>query len=190
MDYGLKFVGDSPFVAILDDDDMWELTSLEKAALVMSWVPDAYAVSFDAVNHGNKEFLWKRGFYNGDESYFRDNNIMQGSPFWSSVLAKCHFREDIADGGADWDFWMCMASHGMWGLRHASADAASAGKAGAAARLGRPPLAQAAEPGAQGEEARGTSKAMSRLSFETWAHFGRVHLLGIFFQLDATGCNT
>jgi hypothetical protein len=22
----------------------------------------------------------------------------------------------MADGGADWDFWMCMASHGMWGM--------------------------------------------------------------------------
>jgi len=116
MNYGLRFVGASPFVAILDDDDMWELTSLEKAALVMSWVPDAYAVSFDVVNHGDKKFLWKRGFHNGDESFFHGNNMMQGSPFRSSVLAKCRFREDMADGGADWDFWMCMASHGMWGL--------------------------------------------------------------------------
>jgi hypothetical protein len=116
MNYGLTFVGDSPFVAILDDDDMWELTTLEKAALVMSWVPDAYAVSFDVVNHGDKEFLWKRGFYNGDESFFNENNMMQGSPFRSIVLQKCRFREDMADGGADWDFWMCMASHGMWGL--------------------------------------------------------------------------
>jgi hypothetical protein len=116
MNYGLRFVGDSPFVAILDDDDMWELNTLEKAALVMAWVPDAYAVSFDVVNHGDKEFLWKRGFYNGDESFFSENNIMQGSPFRSSVLRKCRFREDMADGGADWDFWMCMASHGMWGL--------------------------------------------------------------------------
>jgi hypothetical protein len=116
MNYALRFVGHSPFVAILDDDDMWELTSLEKAALVMSWVPDAYAVSFDVVNHGDKEFMWRRGFYNGDESFFNENNLMQGSPFRSSVLRKCRFREQMADGGADWDFWMCMASHGMWGL--------------------------------------------------------------------------
>jgi hypothetical protein len=116
MNYGLRFVGDSPFVSILDDDDMWELTTLEKAALVMAWVPDAYAVSFDVVNHGDEEFSWKRGFYNGDESFFHENNLMQGSPFRSSVLIHCRFREDMADGGADWDFWICMASHGMWGL--------------------------------------------------------------------------
>jgi hypothetical protein len=116
MNYGLRFVGNTEFVAILDDDDLWELTTLEKAALVMTWVSSAYAVSFDVVNHGAKQFLWRRGFYNGDESFFTENNLMQGSPFRASVLRKCRFREDMAEGGADWDFWMCMASHGMWGL--------------------------------------------------------------------------
>jgi hypothetical protein len=118
MNFGLRFVDKTTkFVAILDDDDLWELTSLEKAALLMSWVPQAHAVSFDVVNHGHKEFLWTRGFYNGDESFFTENNLMQGSPFRASVLQHCRFREqDMADGGADWDFWMCMASHGMWGM--------------------------------------------------------------------------
>lgn len=115
MNFGMGFVN-TPFVAILDDDDMWELTALEKAALVMSWVPNAYAVGFDVINHGAKEFLWTRGFYNGDENYYFENGLVQGSPMHSIVLKQCPFSTDFSAGAADWDMWMCMASKGMWGL--------------------------------------------------------------------------
>jgi hypothetical protein len=115
MNFGMRFVN-TPFVAILDDDDLWELTTLEKAALVMSWVPSAYAVGFDVINHGAKEFIWTRGFYNGDENYYFENSLVQGSPMRSIVLKECPFSTDFSGGAADWDMWMCMASKGMWGL--------------------------------------------------------------------------
>jgi hypothetical protein len=106
----------TPYVAILDDDDMWELTALEKAVLIFSWVPDAYAVGFNVVNHGAREFIWDRGFYNGDENYHSENFIAQGSPLRSTVFKSCRFDVKFSTGAEDWDFWLCMASHGMWGL--------------------------------------------------------------------------
>lgn len=115
MNFGIK-QAKTPFIAILDDDDLWELTSLEKAALVMSWVPDAHAVGFDVVNHGSKEFMWTRGFHQGDENYYFENGLVQGSPLRAQVFEHCQFDVNMSAGAADWDLWMCMASHGMWGL--------------------------------------------------------------------------
>lgn len=116
MNFALLRHVSTPFVTILDDDDMWELTSLEKAALIMSWVPNAHAVGFDVVNHGSKHFIWNRGFHNGDENYHNENCVMQATPFRTSVLQKCMFREDMKTGAADWDLWLCIAQHGMWGM--------------------------------------------------------------------------
>jgi hypothetical protein len=116
MNFALRRHVTTPFVTILDDDDMWELTSLEKAVLLMSWVPNAHAVGFDVVNHGAQQFIWDRGFHNGDENYHNENCMMQATPFRSSVLQKCMFRDDMKTGAADWDLWLCMARHGMWGM--------------------------------------------------------------------------
>lgn len=115
MNFGIE-QAKTPYVAILDDDDLWELTTLEKAVLVMSWVPDAYAVGFDVVNHGSKEFIWTRGFHQGDENYYFENGLVQGSPLRTEVFKRCKFDTTMAGGAADWDLWMCMASHGMWGM--------------------------------------------------------------------------
>jgi glycosyltransferase involved in cell wall biosynthesis len=115
MNFGIRQVK-TPYVAILDDDDLWELTTLEKAVLVMSWVRDAYAVGFDVINHGSKEFIWTRGFHQGDENYYFENGLVQGSPLRTEVFEHCQFDTDMAGGAADWDLWMCMASHGMWGM--------------------------------------------------------------------------
>lgn len=115
MNFGMQYVR-TPYVAILDDDDLWELTALEKAALVMSWVPSAHAVGFDVINHGAKEFVWTRGFHNGDVNFYFENGLVQGSPLRTAVFDKCKFSTDFSGGAADWDLWMCMASKGMWGM--------------------------------------------------------------------------
>lgn len=103
------------FVSMLDDDDLWELAGLEKSVWALLSHPTAAAVSGQVVNFGALNFTWTKGFHLGKEIYALENTLVAAWVYRRSVAEKCPYDEHL-QAAEDWDFWLCMAEHGLWGV--------------------------------------------------------------------------
>jgi glycosyltransferase involved in cell wall biosynthesis len=112
INFGLARVR-TKYWAFLDDDDLMELTSYEKAVWMLETVPSAHMIGYYSVNYGAKNFSWTNGWHQAEKN-FRDNGMPVASVVRSSVLSSpCRVE---LEGAGDWDFWLCNAEHGAWGL--------------------------------------------------------------------------
>lgn len=106
-------ISNTTYYALLDDDDIMELTAYEKAVVLLELQPEFHMVGFYSMNYGAKNFTWTRGWHDRDRNLY-ENGLMVASVVRTSVLeTKCRFR---IDGGGDWDYWLCLAENGKWGL--------------------------------------------------------------------------
>ena len=113
--FGISFISESVrYLSMLDDDDMWELTGLEKSLLFLELSPKAAAVSAHVVNFGAMNFTWRKGFHLGSALYREENTLIASWVYRREISMICAYDEDL-HVAEDWDFWLCMAEHGHWG---------------------------------------------------------------------------
>jgi glycosyltransferase involved in cell wall biosynthesis len=103
------------FVCLLDSDDMFEPTYLEKCVWFLDSNPEfAFCNSFSVV-FGDQCFLHAAGFERG-KTHVLANSGPPISVIRHAAYSACGgFDESIRFGHEDWDFWLAMAKTGHWG---------------------------------------------------------------------------
>lgn len=104
------------YLLLLDSDDMIEPTFVEKAM----WFLETQPATFSAVNSynvtfGAKNLLWPHGFDHGRENIRENFSTIQSVVRRADYLQVGGFDESISYEHADWDFWLTLAEHGLWG---------------------------------------------------------------------------
>jgi glycosyltransferase involved in cell wall biosynthesis/GT2 family glycosyltransferase len=105
----------SPYVFMLDSDDLIEPTTVEKCAWFLECNPTFSFVKGKTVGFAGQEYIWERGFHDGPE--ILEQNIVTAT---TMVRTGVHrevggFDETIRGGLEDWEFWLRCASRGLWG---------------------------------------------------------------------------
>lgn len=105
----------SPYVFLLDDDDLLEPTALEKMYWFLETHPEFAVVNGWEVGFGALEYLWPRGFDRGAD--ILEENCTTGRAMVRCAAHKAigGHDESIRGGMEDWEYWLRMADHGMWG---------------------------------------------------------------------------
>lgn len=105
------------FFAFLDDDDLLEPTFYEKCLLALHSVRNASACGSFVVGFGDRNYTWQHGFHS-------NTRIAVANPLTGSEVVRtsalnatsCTFDSRLNTGMEDWDFFLCLASHGHWGI--------------------------------------------------------------------------
>lgn len=105
----------SPYVFMLDSDDLIEPTALEKCAWFLECNPDFSFVGGKTVGFAGQEYLWERGFHSGAE--ILEQNIVTATTMVRTAVHRevGGFDENIRGGLEDWEFWLRCADRGLWG---------------------------------------------------------------------------
>lgn len=106
----------TPYFAFLDDDDYFELTAYEKCAWMLESISQASMCGSFVVGFGERNYTWSHGFHSGIKAFLK-NPLTGSEVIRTSVLdnTDCTFDEKLTTGMEDWDFYLCLASHGKWG---------------------------------------------------------------------------
>ena len=101
--------------ALLDDDDVLELTAYEKLVWALESARTLDIASYHVVNHGARNYLEEPSFANGDRVY--ENSIIPVASVVRSSITRAHrFDETLTGGMEDWDYWLGLIEDGAWGL--------------------------------------------------------------------------
>ncbi len=104
------------YLLLLDGDDLVEPTFVEKAVWFLETQPSSFAaVNAYNVTFGAKNLLWPHGFDHGAENLRENFCTIQSVIRTADFLAVGGFDEAIRHGHEDWDFWLTLADHGLWG---------------------------------------------------------------------------
>jgi len=102
-------------ICLLDSDDMFEPTYLEKCVWFLDSNPEFAFCNAYSVVFGNQNFLHAAGFERG-KIHLQANVGPPISVIRHAAYADCGgFDESIRFGHEDWDFWLAMAKAGHWG---------------------------------------------------------------------------
>lgn len=116
--FAIEKLRESPtkYFAFLDDDDFFEYTAYEKCAWMLESNVNASMCGTYVLGFGERNYTWNYGFHNGYRIVV--NNPLTGSEILrTSVLdTGCGFDESLRTGMEDWDFYLCVASRGLWGV--------------------------------------------------------------------------
>jgi glycosyltransferase involved in cell wall biosynthesis/GT2 family glycosyltransferase len=105
----------APYFLQLDADDLLEPTFVEKCLWALESHPEWSFCNSWSVGFGSKEFLWPRGFELGRD-FLAENQVTPAAVIRRSAdRAIGGHDETIRDGLEDWDYWLNMAAHGLWG---------------------------------------------------------------------------
>lgn len=103
------------YLCMLDSDDMFEPTYLEKCVWFLESNPEFAFCNAYSVVFGEQEFLHAAGFERG-RIHLQANVGPPISVIRRAAYADCGgFDESIRLGHEDWDFWLAMAKVGHWG---------------------------------------------------------------------------
>lgn len=105
----------SPYVFMLDADDLIEPTALEKCAWFLECNPEFSFVGGNTVGFAGQEYLWDKGFHSG--AAILDQNIVTATTMVRTAVHRevGGFDENIRRGLEDWEFWLRCADRGFWG---------------------------------------------------------------------------
>ncbi|GAA5858500.1 hypothetical protein JCM8547_007334 [Rhodosporidiobolus lusitaniae] len=106
------------YLVSLDDDDLFEFTALEKTTWMLESNEDWDLGGFRYIKWGSSNETVMTGLHSGVENYRKGNFVPNAAVYTSRAVrnSECRYDEvEFAAGGEDWDFWMCLASHGHWG---------------------------------------------------------------------------
>lgn len=103
------------YLFLLDSDDLVEPTYVEKCVWFLESQPafgfcNAYSVIFGAEN-----YLWTTGFEQGRNHLHANSGPPISVLRRETYAASGGFDETITFGHEDWDFWLRIASKGIWG---------------------------------------------------------------------------
>ncbi|KAM0788450.1 hypothetical protein ACM66B_001584 [Microbotryomycetes sp. NB124-2] len=121
---GLKYLLDKTphkpkYIMPLDDDDLYELTALEKIVWMMESNPGWSLGGYPFIKWGpDTNETVTTGLHSGDKNWLWDNYVPNAAVYTmhSIVDSGCRYDEEhFKAGGEDWDFWMCLAEHNHWG---------------------------------------------------------------------------
>jgi len=105
----------TPYVAVLDSDDLLEPTAIEKWYWFLESHPEYAFVKGFFIGFGGAEFLRNISF-EAKEVFLERNRINLTSMIRKSVHEEVgEFDEEIRDGAEDWEFWLRCANAGYWG---------------------------------------------------------------------------
>ncbi|KAI8824927.1 uncharacterized protein EV422DRAFT_238185 [Fimicolochytrium jonesii] len=105
----------TPYQVFIDDDDLFELTALEQSLLLLSANPHLSLVGFYTILFGASRTQREVGFQSGSQQR-GGNNIHIGAVHRHAAVGNCTFDPVFNGGGEDYDFWMCIANNGHWGV--------------------------------------------------------------------------
>lgn len=108
-------VARAPYFYLIDSDDLIEPTTLEKSYWYLESHPEFAFVSGYSVGFGAREYLWTRGFFEGEK--FLHENLATGRAMVRASVHRQVGGHDAARRGGfeDWDFWLRCAGAGLWG---------------------------------------------------------------------------
>jgi glycosyltransferase involved in cell wall biosynthesis len=102
------------FIFFLDGDDLIAPTAIEKHYLTLQNNPSFDFVNCFVIGFGTQSYEWRGGFHDGETFLYENRNT---STFMTrrSIFQKVSFDESLRHGCEDWDFWLNVASKGLWG---------------------------------------------------------------------------
>ncbi|KAK4058434.1 hypothetical protein OIO90_000593 [Microbotryomycetes sp. JL221] len=107
------------YIMPLDDDDLFELTALEKLVWMMESNPTWSLGGYPFIKWGpDTNETVTTGLHSGDKNWLWDNYVPNAAVYTSHAVVDsgCMYDEvNYRGGGEDWDFWMCLAEHDHWG---------------------------------------------------------------------------
>ncbi|BGP20142.1 hypothetical protein JCM10213_000773 [Rhodosporidiobolus nylandii] len=106
------------YVAMLDDDDIYELTALEKVISMLESNEEWDIGGFQVVRFGREKELVLHGLHSGAKELLKGNLIPDAAVVTTRALldSTCRFDEtDLVEGGESHAFWLCLARAGHWG---------------------------------------------------------------------------
>ncbi|GAA5890091.1 hypothetical protein JCM5296_004767 [Sporobolomyces johnsonii] len=106
------------YMASLDDDDLYELTALEKTVWMLESNPEWDLGGFHVIKFNANNETVTMGLHSGAANFFNGNFVPNAAVYSVRAMLSSQCRYDdvnFAVGGEDWDFWMCLAEHGHWG---------------------------------------------------------------------------
>lgn len=103
------------YVFLLDDDDLMEPTAIEKFVCFLESYPEYVVVNGWSVAFGAMQYLWPQGFNRGAEML--KENFATGRALVRRVAHRAvgGYDASLRDGMEDWEFWLRLADHGLWG---------------------------------------------------------------------------
>lgn len=101
----------------LDDDDMLELTYLEKSVWMLETNSMLHIISPYHRGFGEANYTWTRGFHYGISNYYQSGLVGAVPVFRTESVRKsnCKYDTNLLHGAEDWDFFLCLADAGVWG---------------------------------------------------------------------------
>eukprot|EP00051_Salpingoeca_urceolata_P002022 m.46221 g.46221 ORF g.46221 m.46221 type:complete len:978 (+) comp11842_c1_seq1:126-3059(+) len=119
--FGFKHVR-SKYLSFLDDDDLFELTAIEKSVWFLESNAGMAMCGFYTVGFGAKNYTWVHGFHDGPANIY-DNKLIVStfirvSALRTSTLGGPYdiYDASMVGGMEDWDLWLRLASRGHWGF--------------------------------------------------------------------------
>ncbi|KPV73364.1 glycosyltransferase family 4 protein [Rhodotorula graminis WP1] len=106
------------YLASLDDDDLYELTALEKTIWMLESNPEWDLGGFQVIKFNANNETVTMGLHSGAANFFNGNFVPNAAIYTTRAVINsgCAYDDvNFAVGGEDWDFWMCLAEHGHWG---------------------------------------------------------------------------
>jgi glycosyltransferase involved in cell wall biosynthesis/GT2 family glycosyltransferase len=105
----------SPFVAMLDSDDLLEPTALEKWFWYLVSHPEAAFVKGYTVGFGAEHYRWEHGFHEPGD-FLGSNRVNPVALVRRAIYQAVGGFDESTNGGLeDWDFWLKCANAGYWG---------------------------------------------------------------------------
>lgn len=105
----------TPYVVLLDSDDLLEPTAVEKWGWFLESYPEYAFVKGFSVGFGAEEYLWHKGFHSG-RIFLEENSVSPTSMIRRAAFeAAGGYDEANRRGLEDWDFWLRCAHNGAWG---------------------------------------------------------------------------
>jgi glycosyltransferase involved in cell wall biosynthesis len=105
----------SPYIVLLDSDDLIEPTAIEKWLWYLESHPDVAFVKGLTVGFNAQTYLWSGGFHDGN-AFLVQNRVNPLVMLRQVVFQKVGGFDASTNGGLeDWDFWLKSANEGFWG---------------------------------------------------------------------------
>jgi glycosyltransferase involved in cell wall biosynthesis len=105
----------APYIAFIDDNDLFEPTALEKWLWFLDRHPQYAMVKGFQIGFGAEKYLWQGGFHSG-AAVLERNVIQTACMIRREIYQNVGGMDESLRGGMEaWEFWLRCANAGHWG---------------------------------------------------------------------------